>query len=540
MNAQSSSSDSPILSKLQQLSDKLDSLANLNNKVQELSLQCQTLTNELVKAQETNKSLQQQIEKLSKETPPCFKQTVSQDRQQLQILSECILIGDDTISLANNYLCDGILVHNEEGGTIKDVRNCLQEKYLNGDRFGRVILQVGATDCEDSHNFNITAATAEYKLLIKEACQISNGNVTISSVLPRCDQNDKNVQALNKELYKLAEREKCLFINNDLNFRFINGFPDNAVLDGQLPNDLGIHRLLSNFELPFSKGKSIPVSSSVAKSVPKLTATQSNKSTKPRASLSSSKPTATQPNKPCITKSYTNSPKPQQDFVKVQGHRCKLSNFSQVNGGIVFDGNHFSTTEGCYHYKKAKFHGQSQLADCFQWMDNASDINKMSKMYIKESNDWLGEDGAAETIMYETLQIRAKQDKEFVSELLSTGSKTLLHTVPDKYWGSGSYELPGPNISPEGKNRFGVLLMRLRKELQSHPPNRKVLLPTPCTQPRLPTYSDVLRNNVQNQHQPTCNYCGESGHLQDNCRHNGPVKCYQCGREGHKIKHCSY
>ena len=37
----------------------------------------------------------------------------------------------------------------------------------------------------------------------------------------------------------------------------------------------------------------------------------------------------------------------------------------------------------------------------------------------------------------------------------------------------------------------------------------------------------------------TCFFCGEGGHVRDNCRHGGKVECNSCHRLGHKAKFCT-
>lgn len=32
----------------------------------------------------------------------------------------------------------------------------------------------------------------------------------------------------------------------------------------------------------------------------------------------------------------------------------------------------------------------------------------------------------------------------------------------------------------------------------------------------------------------TCWYCGEQGHISENCRHGGRLQCYKCNKYGHK------
>ena len=40
-------------------------------------------------------------------------------------------------------------------------------------------------------------------------------------------------------------------------------------------------------------------------------------------------------------------------------------------------------------------------------------------------------------------------------------------------------------------------------------------------------------------HQPRCYRCGETGHVQDLCRHLKDVFCWTCNQQGHKQKHCN-
>ncbi len=61
--------------------------------------------------------------------------------------------------------------------------------------------------------------------------------------------------------------------------------------------------------------------------------------------------------------------------------------------------------------------------------------------------------------MYEGLRAKFSQNKELKDKLLATGQAKLVeHTDRDKYWGDGG--------NGEGKNRLGILLMKLRDELK--------------------------------------------------------------------------
>ena len=527
-----------IMDLIGQLSSKINSISDQNQTTNNVLLQlsgqiseCLSLKQELQKMQELNGALIKELESLRKE--PYNEPTVSASKTQ--ITSECLLIGDDSLSSAAQFLCEEVTITHIEGATINDLHSVLSKQYSEGKRYGHVILQCGATDCESLQKINTDSVASNYKLLVKAAKQISNGKVTVSSVLPRSDSADMNVKALNQKIFKITESEKCRFIDNDLNFRYVNGLPDLGVLSGQVPNLDGTKRLLSNMELP------------VLSISPKLPTSNPNLSSKANKSSIPKQPTDNLgANKSSTTKQPTNS---SEGYVRVQGHKCTLSNFHKPPGGLSYFGEQFNSCEELYHYRKARYHYEDELAECFRWLDSPSEINKMSKMYIHESIEWNGEGGKGEEIMADVLAIRADQDREFRDELLSTGNKTLLHTVPDKVWGTGSYDLPKSGESPSGKNRFGVLLMQLRRKLQDDATRQ----PHPVKSPQLPTYAEVTRSNAQapiagasvsyrkratQSYQPLCIYCGESGHLREKCRHSGPITCYRCGGQGHKQKHC--
>jgi len=62
--------------------------------------------------------------------------------------------------------------------------------------------------------------------------------------------------------------------------------------------------------------------------------------------------------------------------------------------------------------------------------------------------------------MYEALRRKFNAHSDLKVKLLATGnSKLIEHTPRDSYWGDGG--------NGSGKNRLGILLMRLRDELRS-------------------------------------------------------------------------
>ena len=71
--------------------------------------------------------------------------------------------------------------------------------------------------------------------------------------------------------------------------------------------------------------------------------------------------------------------------------------------------------------------------------------------------DW---EAVKENVMYEALVAKFTQNDDAREELLATDNRPLVENSPvDWYWGIGS--------DGKGKNRLGVLLVRLREELRA-------------------------------------------------------------------------
>lgn len=144
----------------------------------------------------------------------------------------------------------------------------------------------------------------------------------------------------------------------------------------------------------------------------------------------------------------------------------------------------------------------------------------MADQYINDSIDW--QESESEYVMWDVLTLKAEQSQEFTSELMNTGNCELQHTVPDRYWGTGSTSV---KKSFDGLNRYGAHLEHLRSQLRSQ---KQANL-----KPR-----NLNRTMATHTNQPKCDFCGLTGHLKSQCYHGQPIKCYRCNYYGHKYKSC--
>ena len=128
-----------------------------------------------------------------------------------------------------------------------------------------------------------------------------------------------------------------------------------------------------------------------------------------------------------------------------------FSNF--YKSPINLNGKTWRTTE--HYYQAMKYEGteyeeivRSQLT-----ARKAAEVGRSGPL----RSDW---EVVKEKVMYIALVAKFTQHKDLKEALLQTGDNELIEASPyDSYWGSGS--------DGNGKNRLGVLLMKLREELKN-------------------------------------------------------------------------
>lgn len=190
-----------------------------------------------------------------------------------------------------------------------------------------------------------------------------------------------------------------------------------------------------------------------------------------------SAPTHTPQNIPRSRPSHTNIPQT-QGIRFAKGPHDPLSNFYSCQ--FRHKGMLFRSVEHAYQIQKALFHrGFQHLANRIGACDTAAQAKSIGRQ-IPSSDRW---NSIKSNVVFDLLQQKWIQIPAFRNELLAVQKKgqTILHPVPDTYWGTG-------NGNKNGRNVFGKLLhdtldYQTRRPLNPHnhhnTPWSKVHLGTP-------------------------------------------------------------
>ena len=139
-------------------------------------------------------------------------------------------------------------------------------------------------------------------------------------------------------------------------------------------------------------------------------------------------------------------------FYNQAGRYGEFSNFYPLP--VVIDGKSWSTTE--HYFQAMKF---SHIPDYMEQIrlaptpGKAKQLGSTRKFPIR--NDW---EAIKEEVMLKALQIKFSNEN-MKAILLSTGNSYLVeNTTNDYYWGCGT--------NNGGKNRLGILLMKVREKIK--------------------------------------------------------------------------
>lgn len=143
----------------------------------------------------------------------------------------------------------------------------------------------------------------------------------------------------------------------------------------------------------------------------------------------------------------------QIQFYRVSDPFGEFSNFSPH--GFELRGKPWPTSE---HYFQAQKFAGSEHEEAVRLAKSPMIAARMGRSRQRPlRSDWETE---KENIMREALLAKFSQNPSLRSLLLGTGEAELIeHTSNDRYWGDGG--------DGRGKNRLGILLMELRKQLKN-------------------------------------------------------------------------
>ena len=138
-------------------------------------------------------------------------------------------------------------------------------------------------------------------------------------------------------------------------------------------------------------------------------------------------------------------------FYSTAGEYGCFSNFSRH--AVFLKGKRWPTSE--HYFQAQKFAGQPDEEEVRKANKPglAAQMGRDRKRPLRR--DW---EAVKERVMLDALRAKFTQHEELKATLLATGEAVLVeHTANDSYWGDGG--------DGSGKNRLGVLLMRVRAEL---------------------------------------------------------------------------
>lgn len=141
------------------------------------------------------------------------------------------------------------------------------------------------------------------------------------------------------------------------------------------------------------------------------------------------------------------------NFYSTTGEYGCFSNFSKHR--VFLKGKNWPTSE--HYFQAQKFAGTEHETEVGQAKTAmiAARMGRDRKRPLRR--DW---EAVKETVMMEALRAKFTQHEDLREILLGTGDAKLVeHTANDSYWGDGG--------DGSGKNRLGILLMRLRNELRA-------------------------------------------------------------------------
>lgn len=178
---------------------------------------------------------------------------------------------------------------------------------------------------------------------------------------------------------------------------------------------------------------------------------------------------------------------PDLPSVNAQGPADPLSNFYMAT--VTFRGENFLSNEHAYQTIKATFMGNLAIAQDIMVSPTASRAKELSRCLDNHPKvkQW---DMEKEQLMADLLWAKAEQCPVFREKLNNTARRRITHRVPHSFWGTTCTNSKGKTIV--GKDKFGILLMRLREKIQPLPPRPEPSPRKPKKQQRPATYAQAV------------------------------------------------
>ena len=139
-------------------------------------------------------------------------------------------------------------------------------------------------------------------------------------------------------------------------------------------------------------------------------------------------------------------------FYRIQEEYGAFSNFSRH--GVELDGAWWPTTEHYFQAQKFEDESYREKIRLAETPRIAADLGRSRAVPLRANWESVKDD-----VMYRAVLTKFQMHAEILQTLLSTGDEEIIEkTTGDLYWGCGT--------NGSGKNRLGIILMRVRDQLR--------------------------------------------------------------------------
>ena len=414
--------------------------------------------------------------------------------EQATVVAQGHLIIGDSLLRNVDPTDDEVMVACMRGAKLTDITKKLRS---NGRCYKSITIVCGTNDI--ATKANMEKITDSLQSLLKTA-KAKSKTVTICSIPPRLDEvTVSRLNSFNERLAVIAPSHDVNFVDNDMNFKFLNEIPDASLLqiDGLHLSAAGVKRLLQNLKI--DKWVKCNLTDVETEKCPTNNTKEQSMVNKKRISTRS---------KNGITLFY--------------GKDSVFSNL-HTDTPIYVDGKKYNCNEQLYTYRMAMYFGDHRsAAKAMKITDPYKLITLQKQVKNYDRQRWLPE---AEKTLYLANVAKYTQNTTARDALINTGQNIIGEATYSKTWGIGA-SLHDPRSFADskwsGKNVMGQMLMKIRDDV----------------------IGKRERQSESNNYRPAADYkkycwfCAEENHISKNCRHGMKIQCNKCLDFGHKAKFC--